>query len=67
MKKLVYIAPKCKCIALMTDRFCDGLIVSKLQGSTDQSDISSIGDGGDNFEDAPAPTAKGFSAWDSWE
>ncbi|MBQ5377205.1 MAG: hypothetical protein IIU48_01655 [Prevotella sp.] len=51
----------------MTDRFCDGLIVSKLQGSTDQSDISSIGDGGDNFDDAPAPTAKGYSAWDSWE
>ena len=32
-----------------------------------KKDISSIGDGGDNFEDAPAPTAKGYSAWDSWE
>jgi hypothetical protein len=67
MKKTVYIAPKCKCIALMTDRFCDGLIVSKLQGTTDQPDLISIGDGGDNDDDAPGPAAKGSNVWDSWE
>lgn len=51
------------------DDLCQALIsASKITGSTDQSDLSVIGDGGDNDDDAPPPTAKRFtSLWDDDE
>ena len=65
MKKNVYIAPKCKCIAMMSDRFCDGLNISHVRGTTDQSDLRSIGDR-ENDDDAPGATAKGYNVWSDW-
>ena len=51
------------------DDLCQTLIsASKITGSTDQPDLSEIGDGGDNDDDAPPPTAKRFtSLWDDDE
>lgn len=51
------------------DDLCQALIsASKISGSTDQPDISEIGDGGDNEDDAPLPLAKQFtSLWDDDE
>lgn len=69
MKKTsIYITPQINVVSAMDD-LCQALIsASKITGSTDQSDLSVIGDGGDNDDDAPMPTAKRFtSLWDDEE
>lgn len=62
MKKKTYIAPECEIFAMLTEGICD-LVVSGLNGGGDIT----IGDGGDNDDDAPDPTAKGTNLWDGWE
>lgn len=62
MKKRAYITPVCESFAMLTEGICD-LTVSGLQGNGDIT----IGDGGDNDDDAPGPTAKGTNLWDGWE
>ena len=62
MKKRTYIIPACESFAMLTEGICD-LTISGLQGNGDIT----IGDGGDNGDDAPGPTAKGTNLWDGWE
>jgi hypothetical protein len=62
MKKTAYIAPECEIFAMLTEGICD-LTVSGLNGGG----AIDIGDGGDNDEDAPDPTAKSTNLWDGWE
>lgn len=62
MKKRTYIIPACESFAMLTEGICD-LTVSGLQGNGDIT----IGDGGDNDDDAPDPTAKGMNLWDGWD
>ncbi len=67
-KSSFYITPQINVVSAMDD-LCQALIsASKISGSTDQPDISEIGDGGDNEDDAPLPLAKQFtSLWDDDE
>ncbi len=67
-KSSFYITPQINVVSAMDD-LCQALIsASKITGSTDQSDLPVIGDGGDNTDDAPGPTAKRFtSLWDDDE
>lgn len=62
MKKRTYIIPACESFAMLTEGICN-LTVSGVEGSGDIT----IGDGGDNDDDAPDPTAKGMNLWDGWE
>jgi hypothetical protein len=62
MKKRTYIIPACESFAMLTEGICD-LTVSGLQGNGDIT----IGDGGDNDDDAPGATAKGTNLWDGWD
>lgn len=62
MKKTAYIAPECEIFAMQTEGICD-LVVSGLNGGG----AIDIGDGGDNGDDAPGPSAKGMNLWDGWE
>ena len=62
MKKRTYIIPACESFAMLTEGICE-LTVSGLQGNGDIT----IGDGGDNDDDAPDPTAKGMNLWDGWD
>lgn len=62
MKKRAYITPVCESFVLLTEGICD-LTVSNVQGTGDIT----IGDGGDNDDDAPDPTAKGTNLWDRWD
>lgn len=62
MKKRTYIIPACESFAMLTEGICD-LTVSGLQGNGDIT----IGDGGDNDDDAPGATAKGMNLWDGWD
>jgi hypothetical protein len=64
-KKNYYIAPLCDVVAVAAASHL--MSISGITGSTDQDDIPTIGDGGDNDEDAPDPTAKGMNLWDGWE
>jgi len=64
-KKNYYIAPLCDVVAVGAVSHL--MIISGITGSTDQDDIPTIGDGGDNDEDAPSPTAKSTNLWDGWE
>ena len=53
---------------LLGGEICDMIQASKITGSTDQPDLPVIGDGGDNTDDAPPPSAKRFtSLWDDDE
>ena len=63
-KKNYYIAPLCDVVAVGAVSHL--MIISGITGSTDQDDIPTIGDGGDN-EGAPDPTAKSTNLWDGWE
>ena len=67
-KSSFYITPQINVVSAMDD-LCQALIsASKISGSTDQPDISEIGDGGDNEDDAPLPLAKQFtSLWNDDE
>lgn len=59
MKKKFYMKPECEYITLM-----DGEIMvqaSKITGNSDGGEIS-IGDGGDNDDGVPLPSAKEFSS-----
>lgn len=62
MKKRTYIIPACESFAMLTEGICD-LTASGLSGNGDIT----IGDGGDNDDDAPDPTAKGMNLWDGWD
>lgn len=62
MKKRAYITPVCESFAMLTEGICN-LTVSGLSGNGDIT----IGDGGDNDDDAPDPTAKGMNLWDGWD
>lgn len=64
-KKSYYIVPLCDIVAAATDQQL--LSVSGLNGATDQDDLGTIGDGGDNDEGAPGPSSKGMNLWDGWE
>ena len=50
-------------IILLTEGICELPEVSGLHG---KGDIN-IGDGGDNDDEAPGPTAKSASLWDDFE
>lgn len=67
-KSSFYITPQINVVSAV-DELCQTLIsASKISGSTDQPDISEIGDGGDNDDDAPLPLAKQFTClWDDDE
>lgn len=68
MKKKFYMKPECEYTTLLGGEICDMIQASKITGSTDQSDLPVIGDGGDNTDDAPPPSAKRFtSLWDDDE
>ena len=64
-KKNYYIAPLCDVVAVAAASHL--MSISGITGSTDQDDIPTIGDGGDNDDDAPGPSAKGTNLWDGWE
>lgn len=64
-KKNYYIAPLCDVVAVGAVSHL--MSISRITGSTDQEDLSIIGDGGDNDDDAPGPSAKGMNLWDGWE
>ena len=64
-KKNYYIAPLCDVVAVAAASHL--MSISGITGSTDQDDIPTIGDGGDNDDDAPGPSAKGMNLWDGWE
>lgn len=53
MIKRTYIIPACESFAMLTEGICE-LAVSGLQGNGDIT----IGDGGDNNEGVPGPSAK---------
>lgn len=61
MKKKFYMKPECEYTALMGGEICDMIQASKITGSTDQPDLPVIGDGGDNSDDVPLPSAKEFA------
>ena len=63
MKKRAYITPVCESFAMLTEGICD---LPPVSGLTGNGDII-IGDGGDNGEDVPDPTAKGTNLWDRWD
>ena len=61
MKKRTYIIPACEPFAMLTEGICE-LAVSGLQGNGDIT----IGDGGDNGDDVPGPSAKSSDLWGDW-
>lgn len=63
MKKTsIYITPQINVVSAV-DELCQTLIsASKITGSTDQPDLSEIGDGGDNDDGVPLPSAKEFAS-----
>ncbi len=63
-KKNYYIAPLCDVVAVGAVSHL--MSISGITGSTDQDDIPTIGDGGDN-EGVPGPSAKSTNLWDGWE
>lgn len=62
MKKKFYMKPECEYTALLGGEICDMIQASKITGSTDQSDLPVIGDGGDNDDGVPLPSAKEFAS-----
>ena len=62
MNKQLYMKPECECTVLMGGEICNMIQASKITGSTDQSDLPVIGDGGDNDDDVPLPSAKEFAS-----
>ena len=62
MKKKFYMKPECEYTALLGGEICDMIQASKITGSTDQSDLPEIGDGGDNDDGVPLPSAKEFAS-----
>ncbi len=62
MKKKFYMKPECECTALLGGDICDMIHASQITGSTDQPDLSEIGDGGDNDDGVPLPSAKKFAS-----
>lgn len=61
MKKKFYMKPECECTALMGSEICDMIQASKITGNSDGGEIN-IGDGGDNGDDVPLPSAKEFAS-----
>ncbi len=64
-KKNYYIAPLCDVVVVAAASHLMG--ISGITGSTDQDDIPTIGDGGDNDDYAPGPSAKSMNLWDGWD
>ena len=61
MNKQLYMKPECECMALMGSEICDMVQASKITGNSDGGEIN-IGDGGDNGDDVPLPSAKEFAS-----
>lgn len=55
MRKREYITPLCRLVVTTTDQVCVPIVASNINGSG----AIVIGDGGDNDDDVPDPTAKG--------
>ena len=62
MKKKFYMKPECEYTTLLGGEICDMIQASQITGSTDQPDLSEIGDGGDNDDGVPLPSAKEFAS-----
>lgn len=62
MNKQLYMKPECECTALLGGDICDMIHASQITGSTDQPDLPEIGDGGDNDDGVPLPSAKEFAS-----
>ena len=62
MKKKFYMKPECECTALLGGDICDMIHASQITGSTEQPDLLEIGDGGDNDDGVPLPSAKEFAS-----
>lgn len=61
MKKKFYMKPECEYTTLLGDEICDMIQASKITGNSDGGEIN-IGDGGDNGDDVPLPSAKEFAS-----
>ena len=61
MNNQLYMKPECECMALMGSEICDMVQASKITGNSDGGEIN-IGDGGDNGDDVPLPSAKEFAS-----
>lgn len=61
MKKKFYMKPECEYTTLLGGEICDMIQASKITGNSDDGEIN-IGDGGDNGDDVPLPSAKEFAS-----
>lgn len=61
MKKKFYMKPECEYTKLLGGEICDMIQASKITGNSDGGEIS-IGDGGDNDDGVPLPSAKEFAS-----